>query len=89
MAELKQELREEIEDCLFSAHIAADQYLSKGKPSQEKMLKLSVDDALEVLISCKKELQNDDCFGNYKLHLFVPLQLIKLLEMRKEKQNAK
>lgn len=80
--------REEIEESLFSCHMAADQYLLRGKNTHEKMLKMSVDEALELLEKHKQELQKDPRLENYKLHLFVPMQIVKLLEMRKDQPNV-
>lgn len=85
---LTEEQRETIEEVLYGAHLAVDQYLNKPRPMYEKLLKISVNEALGVMETLKAELADDPKFDGYKLHLFVPLQLHHLLEMRKEKENA-
>ena len=85
---LSETKREEIEEALYGAHLAADQYLNKPRQMSEKLLQMSVFEALNLLESLKDELTDDPRLDNYKLHIFVPLQLHQLIEMRKEKQNA-
>ena len=80
--------REEIEEALFATHMAADQYLLRGKATHETMLRISVNEALSLLEKYKDKLKDDPMVENYKLHLFVPLQMRQLLEMRKEKENV-
>ena len=80
--------REAIEEAIFSAHMAADQVLNTDRVMYEKILDISVAEALHILYSFKEELQNDEKYESYKLHLLVPLQLQKLIEMRKEKKNV-
>ena len=80
--------REEIEEALYGAHLAADQYLNKPRAMSEKLLQMSVFEALTLLESLKEELEDDPRLDNYKLHIFVTLQLHQLIEMRKETKNA-
>lgn len=86
---LNEEQRETVEEALYGAHLAADQYLNKPRAMYEKLLKISVNEALSVLENLKKDLADDPKSDNYKLHLFVPLQMHQLIEMRKEEENAK
>lgn len=85
---ISNEEREEIEEALFATHMAADQYLLRGKATHETMLRISVNEALSLLKQYKDRLKDDPMVENYKLHLFVPLQMHQLLEMRKEKENV-
>ena len=79
--------REGIEEAIFAAHMAADQVINTNRVMYEKILDISVSEALYILKSFKEELQDDEKFENYKLHLFVPLQLHKLIELRSEKKE--
>jgi hypothetical protein len=85
---VSEQKRDEIEEALYGAHLAADQYLNKPRPMSEKLLKMSVFEALHLLESLKDDLADDSRLENYKLHIFVPLQLHQLIEMRKETKNA-
>jgi len=80
--------REAIEEAIFSAHMAADQVLNTDRVMYEKILDISVAEAMHILQTLKDNLQNDEKFESYKLHIFVPLQLQKLIEMRKEKKDV-
>jgi len=87
---LSQTDREGIEDALFAVHAAADQVLKTDKAIYDKVLKMNVEGAMYVLQCYKEELQKDEKFESYKLHLFVPMQINKLLELRRErKENVK
>lgn len=85
---LSEDIRDEIEESLFAAHLSADQYLNRQRPSYEKMLKISVHEAITLLEKYKDELGDDPRLENYKLHLFVPLQIHQLIEMRKGQENV-
>lgn len=80
--------REGIEEALYAAHMAADQVINTNRVMYEKILDISVSEAMHILKTFKEDLQEDEKFESYKLHLFVPLQLHKLIELRKEKENA-
>lgn len=80
------EERDVIEESIFDAHFAATKFIDSGKHVHYKLLELSVSEALENLEIFKEELREDEFTDNYRLHLFVPLQLIKLMEMRKNEK---
>jgi len=80
--------RESIEEAIFAVHMAADQVINTDRVMYEKILDISVSEAMHILKSFKEELQSDEKFESYKIHLFVPMQLQKLIEMRKEKENV-
>lgn len=83
-----EEDREVIEECLYAAHLAADQCLQKDRVMFEKLLDMSVSEALTFLQALKEDLQDDAKLESYKLHLFVPMQINELIKIRKEKKNA-
>lgn len=86
---LSKEQREEVEDAIFDAHFSAQKYLENERDLHEKLMEVSVSDALELISSLKEEISNDPKLETYKLHLFVPLQLKKLVARRKESDRKK
>lgn len=76
--------REQIEESIFDAHYAAQKYIESGKSVHQKMLEVSVQDALDLLELLSDKVKDDEMSDNYKLHLLIPLQLVKLLEMRND-----
>lgn len=80
--------REAIEEAVYSVHMAADQVLNTDRVMYEKILDISISEAMHLLQSMKEELQTDERFENYKLHLFVPIQIQKLIQLRKGKENV-
>ena len=84
--ELTTEEREQFEDLLFEAHFAAQKYLESGKTLHQKVLEVSVSDALNMMERLSEKIKDDEYSENYKLHLLVPLHLIKLLESRNEQK---
>lgn len=73
--------REQLEDSIMDAHLAADKYLESGKEVHRKLLEVSVTDALEYIELLSAKLKEDPKKDNYKLHLMVPLQLVIMLEL--------
>ena len=80
--------REAIEDSLYECHSAVDRYLDNSRATTEKLLQLNVVETLSLFELLKEELKDDVKFESYKLHLLVPLQVYKLIEMRKRKENG-
>ena len=80
---LTPEQRVEFEDAIFDAHFSAQKYLETGKDLHEKLLEVSVQDAIDMLQRFAEEIKEDQKIETYKLHLFVPLQMQRLLELRK------
>lgn len=81
---LEDEDRETLEEAIFDAHHAAQKYVNTGKDIHYKMLEISVKDALDLIETVSEELKKDEMSDNYKLHMLVPLQIIKLVEERNE-----
>ena len=86
MSNINLDEREQLEELLFEAHFSAQKYLESGKGVHRKLLEVSVSDAMHMLSELSTKLQGDEYAENYKLHLFVPLHLCKLLEMRDEQE---
>jgi len=76
-----------VEEAIIAAHVATDQVLKTDRVMYEKILNISVSEAMHILKSLREQLQDDEKFESYKLHILVPLQLQKLLEIRKAKKN--
>jgi len=81
---LNSDEREMIENALYDAHFAAGKYLESGKDIHYKLLEVSVTEAIQNIELLKSAVQEDEMSQNYKIHLLVPLQLLKLIEQRKE-----
>ena len=77
-----------LEDAIFDAHFSAQKYVEDQKDLYHKLLEVSVSDALDLLERFSLKLKDDPKTEAYKLHMFVPLHLLKLLEVRKN-QNEK
>ena len=86
MSELNSEERDQLEELLFEAHFSAQKYLESGKGVHRKLMEVSVSDAMNMITELSNKLKDDEYAENYKLHLFVPLHLCKLLEMRDEQE---
>lgn len=79
--------RDSIEESLYDTHFAATKFLETGKDIHFKLLEVSVSEALDYFELLKRELEDDEFLDNYRLHLFVPLQLMKLMEMRDDRKE--
>jgi hypothetical protein len=82
---LSTEEREMIENSIYDAHFAAGKYIESGKDIHYKLLEVSVNEALQSIELLKSAVQEDEMSQNYKIHLLVPLQLLKLVEGRRDK----
>lgn len=76
-----------IEDIIFDIQESTEKYLDSQKALHEKMLVASVQEGIEILNTIKDSFEDDDMKESYRMNLFVPLQLAKLIEIRKEKKN--
>lgn len=86
MSDITPEERDELEELLFEAHFSTQKYLESGKSVHRKVLEMSVSDALSTFTKLSRKIKDDEYSENYKLHLFVPLHLVKLLEERDDKE---
>ena len=84
---LTNEERMDIEDSIFDAHFAAQKYVEDQRDLYHKLLEVSVYDALELIENLSDKLKKDDKSEAYKLHMFVPLHLLTLLEERQTKNE--
>lgn len=87
--ELDKKEREELEGSIYDAHFAASKFIESGKDIHKKLLEISVNEAIENLEILKDKIKEDDMVGNYKIHLLVPLQLLKLINIRENNVNEK
>ena len=85
--DLTRDEREQLEDSIMDAHLAAEKFLETGKDVHRKLLEVSVTDALEYVELLASKLKEDPRKDNYKLHLMVPLQLVIMLEMDNANDN--
>lgn len=81
---LTNEERIELEDSIFDAHFSAQKYVEDQRDLYHKLLEVSVTDAVEFIEMLGDKVKNDEMAESYKLHLFVPLHLLTLLEERQE-----
>lgn len=86
---LNKQEREVLEGSIYDAHFAAAKYIESGKDIHKKLLEISVNEAIENLENLKEAVKEDQMVGNYKIHLFVPLQLLELIKMREGNESEK
>ena len=87
--ELDKKEREELEGSIYDAHFAASKFIESGKDIHKKLLEISVNEAIENLELLKDKIKEDDMVVNSKIHLLVPLQLLKLINIRENNVNEK
>ena len=85
MSGLVDDDRSIVEDIICDMQQAAERYLDTQKSVHLTLLEMSVNEGLEVLKTFKEEIQDDTMSENYKLHMFVPLQILKLVEEKRKK----
>lgn len=81
---LSKKEREGLEGSIYDAHFAANKFIESGKDIHKKLLEISVKEALDTLQAVSENIKDDDMVGNYKIHMLVPVQLLELIENRKE-----
>jgi hypothetical protein len=69
-----------IEDAIYDAHQATDRYLESGRDLHEKLLEITVDDALAALQMYADLLKDDPLAYNYKIHMLIPTTLREMLK---------
>ena len=84
---LNKEEKETLENSIYDCHFAAQKFLESGKDIHFKLLEVSVNEALSSLQILKDGIKDDPMVGNYKVHLLVPLQLLRLAESRNKKDQ--
>lgn len=78
--------REGLEDSIMDAHLAAEKYAESGREVHRKMLEISVKDVLEYFELFGDAIKQDPKVEAYKVHMLIPLQLYKLLEMEDDEK---
>lgn len=76
-----------VEDIICDMQQAAERYLDTQKGVHLNLLEISVNEGLEILQTLKKEIKEDKMSENYKLHMFVPIQILKIIEEKKRVTN--
>ncbi len=84
---LNKEEKESLENSIYDCHFASQKYLETGKDIHFKLLEVSVNEAISNLQILKEGIKDDPMVGNYKIHLLVPLQLLRLAESRNKKDQ--
>lgn len=78
--ELNDEDREIIEDAVMDASLSAERYLKSGKDLHQKLLEVTVEDALAALSMYSEALKDDPKREAYKIHMLVPVQILEMLK---------
>ena len=76
--------REDLESAIIDASYAAERYIETEKEIHKKLLQISVGEAMDMFEEHQEYLCGDKLSEAYKLHMFVPLQLVKLIENKEE-----
>ena len=84
---LNNEEKESLENSIYDAHFASQKYIETGKDIHFKLLEVSVNEAISNLQILKDGIKDDPMVGNYKIHLLVPLQLLRLAQSRDKKDQ--
>ena len=84
---LNSEEKESLENSIYDAHFASQKYIETGKDIHFKLLEVSVTEAISNLQILKEGIKDDPMVGNYKIHLLVPLQLLRLAQSRDKKDQ--
>lgn len=84
---LNSEEKESLENSIYDAHFASQKYIETGKDIHFKLLEVSVNEAISNLQILKEGIKDDPMVGNYKIHLLVPLQLLRLAQSRDKKDQ--
>jgi len=82
---LAPEDREILEDMIFDAQVSAEKYLETKKNIHERLLEMSLNDSMGFLREVREDLHDDPMTPMYKLHMLVPLQTMKLIEIKRAK----
>ena len=80
---MTEEERTSLEDAIFDAHFSAQKFVEDQRDLYHKLLEVSVADAMDIIQKLSVKLKDDPMSESYKLHMFVPLHLLKLVNMRK------
>jgi hypothetical protein len=83
---LSQADRNVIEDVIDEVQFCAQKYLDTGKDIHRKMFEVSLSEGIDYFTSIATRIDDDDAeqLLKYRLHMFVPMQLSKLLELKDE-----
>lgn len=84
---LNSDEKESLENSIYDAHFASQKYIETGKDIHFKLLEVSVNEAISNLQILKEGIKDDPMVGNYKIHLLVPLQLLRLAQSRDKKDQ--
>lgn len=84
---LTEEEKNELEDAIFDAHFSAQKYVEDQRDLYHKLLEVSVADAMDIITRLSEKLKGSDKTESYKLHMFVPLHLLKLINLRKKEDE--
>lgn len=76
-----------IETVIAEAQDYAAKYLETGADLHKSVLKVSVNQTMDILDSYSDSLRDDEYVDNYRLHMLVPLQILKLIENEENKEN--
>ena len=85
---LKDKDREALEDTITDLHFTSSKYLDTEKDIHKKLLEVNIEEALTLIEAIKEDLKDDERLYDYKMHMFLPLQVYNLIKIR-EKRNQK
>ena len=84
---LSDKQREDLEDTIMDLHFTSEKYLQSEKEIHHKLLEMNVVEALELLQDLSKDIRDDPKRYDYKIHLFLPIQIYETSVLRSK--NAK
>lgn len=84
---LNTEEKESLENSIYDCHFASQKFIETGKDIHFKLLEVSVNEALSNLQILKEGIKDEQMAGNYKIHMMVPLQLLRLAQARNKKDQ--
>ena len=84
---LNRDEKESLENSIYDCHFASQKYIETGKDIHFKLLEVSVNEAVSNLQVLKEGLKDEEMAGNYKIHMMVPLQLLRLAQARNKKDQ--
>ena len=79
---LSDQQREKLEDTIMDLHFTSQKFIDTEKDLHSKLLRVNVQEALEILREISDDIQDDPKKYDYKLHMLLPLQIYELSVMR-------
>ena len=86
---LNDEQRMKLEDTIMDLHFTSQKYIESQKDIHKKLLEVNIQEAIEILQDVKDDIQDDVKKYDYKLHMFLPMQIYELVCLRERNDYSK